>query len=88
VSQRLQLRTGAVEWREVEGEVIAVDTRTATYLAVNRSGAVLWPALVHGAEREELVDALTREFEIDRPQAGSDVDAFIELLAEKELLEP
>jgi hypothetical protein len=88
VNQRLQLRPSAVEWRVVDGEVIAVDTRTSTYLAINRTGAVLWPALVEGTNRDELAEALTSEFGIDRAQADSDVDAFVGMLAKQELLEP
>ena len=42
----MRLRTDAVEWREVEGEIVALDLRDEMYLGVNGSGAVLWPLLV------------------------------------------
>lgn len=87
MAETLRLQPGAVEWREIESEIVAVNTRTASYLAINRSGAVLWPSLVNGTDRTELVDALTSEFGIDRTRAASDVDAFLAMLVEQELLE-
>jgi hypothetical protein len=83
----LRLRGDAIEWREIEAEVVAVDTRKAVYMAINRSGAILWPALVEGTSREELVGRLTQAFGVDRSVAEADVDAFLQLLDEHDLLE-
>jgi len=82
----LKLKAGAVEWREIEGEVVAIDRRTDTYLGVNPSGAKLWQALAAGATREQLVDELVASFGIPREQAAADTDSFVRLLAEHELL--
>ena len=46
MSRSLRIRPGVVEWRQLEEEIVAVDTRQSTYMAVNRSGALLWPALL------------------------------------------
>lgn len=88
MGERLKLRARDVEWREIEGEIVAVDMATANYLAVNRTGAVLWPTLARGTDRDELVDELVSRFEIDRGDATADVDAFILMLTEQQLLEP
>ena len=77
-----------MEWREVEGEVVALDVRTSQYLAVNRTGAVLWPLLAAGTDREALVAAVLGEFEVDAATAERDVDAFLARLGEQDLLEP
>ena len=84
---RLKLRSGSIEWRNVEGEIVALDLRRSVYLAVNKTGAVLWPALVDGASRPELVARLCEAFEIEDEVAIADVDAFLAELAEQELLE-
>jgi hypothetical protein len=86
MSDRLRLRSEALEWRELEGENVAVDMRESVYMAVNRSGAILWPALLDGATREELVESLVSAFEIDREAATRDVDAFVEVLERHDLL--
>jgi hypothetical protein len=81
----LKLRT-ELEWRDIEGEVVALDSRTATYLTVNQSGAELWSALASGASRDQLIDLLARKFEIPRDQATADADAFIQMLAGRDML--
>jgi hypothetical protein len=87
MAEELRLRNGALEWREIEGEVVAVDTRKSVYIAINRSGAVLWPALAAGATRDQLVDRLATVFQIDRGSAEDDIDSFLGLLDEHDLLD-
>ena len=88
MSRQLRIRPGAVEWRELEQEVVAVDTRKSVYMAVNRSGAILWPALLEGATVDELVDRLVDAYGVDRSAAARDVDEFVRTLEEQDLLEP
>ena len=85
VTPILKLRT-ELEWRDIEGEVVALDPRTATYLTVNQSGAELWSALAAGASRDQLIDLLTGKFAIPRDQASTDADAFIQMLAQRDML--
>jgi hypothetical protein len=87
VSERIRIRAGVVEWREVEGEVVALDLRNKTYLAVNRTGAAIWPALMSGADREELLALLLENFGVSQDEAAADLDAFLAELAEQDLLE-
>lgn len=86
MSSTLRLRSEELEWRAIEGEVVALDLRTRSYLTVNESGAKLWSALASGASRDELIDLLIRTFEIPREQARTDVDAFVQMLARRDML--
>ena len=86
--RRFQLRDGELEWREVEGEIVALDLRASTYLSVNKAGTALWPHLTTGVSRDELVAVLTARFDIDAEAAGRDVDSFVGMLEEKGLLAP
>lgn len=83
----LRLRPGAVEWRAVEGEILALEVDSSTYIAANASGALLWERLAEGSTRERLVDDLVAEFGVERQQAEGDVDAFLETLRSRNLLE-
>jgi Coenzyme PQQ synthesis protein D (PqqD) len=83
---RLTLRDADLDWREVEGELIVLDLRESRYLAINRTGHALWGALVEGATRAELIDRLVDAFEVDRPRAATDVDAFTAELESRGLL--
>jgi hypothetical protein len=82
----LKLRREALEWREVEGEVVALDVGAAEYLAANSAGAVLWRALADGCSRDDLVGALVSEFRVDPETAGRDADRFVASLRERGLL--
>jgi hypothetical protein len=83
----VRLRPGSVEWRDVEGEVIAVDVRTSEYLAINPTGAALWRALQDGATRGELADRLVASFDVEPGVAARDVGDFLAGLEERGLLE-
>ena len=83
---RYKLRDADLDWREVEGELVALDLQDSRYLAVNRTGQVLWAALTDGATRDQLIDRLTGAFEVERSRAAADVDAFTGDLESRGLL--
>ena len=87
MGDRIRLRPEALEWREIDGEVVALDGRESLYLGINRAGAVLWPLLVGGASRDELGLALRERFGLGSVQADRDVDAFLADLSGRGLLE-
>lgn len=82
----LQLRREDLEWKEIDGEVVALDGREAEYLTVNGSGALLWRLLAASATRNELVDALLETFEVEPATASADTDAFLDALSQRGLL--
>lgn len=82
----LRLRDVDLHWREIDGEVIALEARRSTYLAANSAGTVLWRALVDGSTREGLADELVRTYGIDRERATADADRFVDSLVEQGLL--
>ena len=84
-SPQLRLNPRAVEWRAVEGEVIALDLNRSTYLGVNPTGSVLWEAIARGASRDSLVQRLVETFGIAEDAARVDVDAFVEDLLRRGL---
>ena len=85
--KELRLRTDLIDWREIAGELVALELETATYLATNPSGVLLWQELVAGSTRAKLVERLVAEYEIDHGQAGIDVDRFLDELRERDLLD-
>jgi len=75
-----------VEWREVEGEIVALDLKRSDYFTLNRTGALLWSKLKDGTTRGELAQLLSSDFEISAEQASADVDEFLLTLKERGLL--
>jgi hypothetical protein len=84
----LKLREGAVAWQHVDGETILLDLAASTYLGINQSGSVLWPALVDGSTRRDLVTRLCETYDVTEEVAAMDVDAFLRTCQEREFLEP
>ena len=56
-------------------------------MSVNETGAFLWGLLEKGAEKQELIDRMTKEYDVDPQTAEADVDAFLKQLREKALIE-
>jgi hypothetical protein len=71
--------TDATTWRELDGEIVVLDTVESVYYAVGGFGATLWPKLVAGASRQTMVEQITSTFvDVPRDQASDDVGEFIE----------
>ncbi len=86
IDGELRLRERALEWREVEGEIVAIDVPADRVLAANPAASVLWVLLASGCRLDVLVDALVDRFGIDRKRAEDDAVSFLLLLRERGLL--
>ena len=56
-------------------------------LTLNESGAFLWQCLQKKCTEEELVEAMTAEYDIDAETARADVLEFITVLKENQILD-
>ena len=83
---RLTLRPESLDWVDVEGEIVVLDSERSIYLAPNPSGAVLWRMLTEGATQEDLVAALVEAFGITSDRAEHDVEVFVDRLQDLGLL--
>jgi hypothetical protein len=79
-AEPIKIRTDALTWRLVDGEVIVLDRRNWAYISINDSGALLWQRLVDGATQPQLTAALVADFEVDEQRASGDVEEFLEML--------
>lgn len=82
-----RLRGQDLSWRELDGEIVALDGGKSVYVATNRAGTLLWQRLAAGATREQLADELVDAFGIAADQAATDVDRFVSELETNGLLE-
>lgn len=83
----MRIRPTHVLWREVDGEVIALDLSSSTYFTTNKTGAVLWHAMINGATASKLVELLRSTFDISDEVAQVDVRSFLQLLRTNRLLD-
>ena len=57
-----RLRRDALDWLDVDGYVVALDTVRSVYLSTNNSGAELWLALANGATSNQLAERLIESY--------------------------
>jgi hypothetical protein len=85
--QEIRLKSRALEWREIDGELVALEAEGSLYLAANPAATLLWRRLSDGATRDELCQALVAAYGIDHDLACRDVDAFLAQARELHVLE-
>jgi hypothetical protein len=84
---QLKLRKTDLQWRAVEGEVVALDLRGSQYLGVNDTGAALWDMLAAGTTRAALAHQLVTSYDLDQATAELHTEAFLEQLRAQDLLD-
>jgi Coenzyme PQQ synthesis protein D (PqqD) len=84
---QVKLRAGQLVWRQVGDEVVALDTARSQYLSVNKTGALLWPMLMEGSTRPDLVRALVERYGLDEETAAKDTADFLTALGGLDVLE-
>lgn len=78
--------------REVAGETILVPVgqtalRFNGIITLDPVGATIWQCLQSCKSREEILDQILGEFEVDRQTADGDLDDFLDQLRKKGFLE-
>lgn len=78
--------------RKIAGEdiVVPIGNNIADFngvIRLNESAGFLWRELQEELSKEDLIDKLIKEYEIDTELASSDVEHFINVLVENNALE-
>lgn len=80
-------RSDAAMARTVDDEVVILDVPSGRYFGLNDVGALIWDLLDGDHDRDAILDAITAEFDIDRPTAASDLDSLLAELTGAGLVE-
>lgn len=78
--------------RNIAGSDIVVPVGNAEkifngMITLNESGAFFWNALLKDTTVDEVVKKVTSEYDVDESKARADVEKFINLLRENDLIE-
>lgn len=78
--------------RNVAGNHVVVPIGQATLdfngmMSLNDTGAFIFGKMIEGITREELIEAVKQEYDIDYELAQKDVDVFIEKVKGEDLFE-
>lgn len=87
----MKIRSGYI-LRQVMDIYVVMGIGSETYvpnqiMSLNETGAFLWGMLEKSAERREMIDSLTKEYDVDMQTAEKDVEKFLAQLREKALVE-
>ncbi len=86
-SEVFKISDAAVSWRDVDGEIVALDISSGAYFTLNGSGRLLWMALVEPTSVKDLSALLVSTFEIPTERADADAQEFVDDLAGRKLIE-
>lgn len=78
--------------KEIAGDFMVIATGASLVdltgsFTLNETAALLWRTLENGAEKEDLVKALTAEYNVSEQEAAEDAEAFLTFLKQKDMLE-
>ncbi len=78
--------------REIAGKSVVIALGEASkgfkgMIELNGTARIIWDMLADGKERDEIVNKIVAEYDIDEATAASDIDGFIEALTGANVLE-
>ena len=87
----MKIKNGFVV-REIAGECVVVALGEASkifngIIKLNDTGRIIWNMLAEGSEKEEVVEAILSEYDVDRKTVEADFDRFVETLEGANILE-
>lgn len=84
---RARLRTRDLSWQVAGDHIVVLDLQGSEYLRIKGAGRTIWELLVEPRTVDELVDAVTADYDIDRDAATTDTERFLDDLAQRGLIE-
>lgn len=87
MNRQLWRIAGHVERTEIDGTAMLLDRKRGVYLGVNEVGTKILHLLATGNEVAEIVVQLSRLYGVAEPRLRKDVEAFVENLRQRALLE-
>ncbi len=75
-----------LSWRDVHGELVAIDKNTGEYHIFNAVGKLLWEHIVENYSVAEILQKIIRRYDVGSDRAESDFKKFVEDLKSRKLI--
>ena len=76
-----------LSWRDVNGELVALDVVTGEYHVFNDIGRLIWLAIAdEKQDMDALINTIAAEYDIGEDEITNDIKSFIVDLTEREIL--
>ena len=72
---------------DLDGETALFQSETCDYLILNSTGSEIWQLLKSPLTANEICDKLTDIYEVDPENCRSEVDTFLSIAIEKEVIQ-
>ncbi|MCA9875339.1 MAG: PqqD family protein [Ardenticatenaceae bacterium] len=76
----------SLTWRLLDGDAVIVSPQTGKIRVLNHVGAFIWQKVVDKLSISEIVEAITTNYGISPQQAQTDLDTFIDDLAQRDMI--
>src|SRR6186713_2095714 len=71
---------------ELQDSIVLLQTRSWTYLELNETGIEIWKQLEKPRSLASLIEALTKEFEVDETRCRGDIESFMADLTRRDFI--
>jgi hypothetical protein len=76
-----------VVWREVDDQIVILDTAKNHYFGLGGAGSAMWRLLAECGSTEAALEGLKNEFDADPAQLRDDLDKLVKDLVDRGLLQ-
>lgn len=87
----MKIRDGFI-LREVAGTFVVISTGNDELdfkgvITINEVGALIWRGVEAGKSKDEILDEILSEYDVQREEASVDCDEFLQQLIDKKIIE-
>jgi len=86
LNHKQYIPTTDLSWREVHGELVAIDSSNGEYHIFNSVGRLIWLSLAKGFSADEILVQIEMEYDVNKEKANSDLNEFVVDLCDRGLL--
>ena len=76
-----------VVFRDLEGELVLLNLATGVYFGLDPLGTRIWALIDDGCTTDEIVSAITAEYDVDVEACGTDLTRFLAALRDNDLVD-
>jgi hypothetical protein len=76
-----------VVFRDLEGELVLLNLATGVYFGLDPLGTRIWALIDDGCTMDEIVSAITAEYDVDAEACRTDLTRFLATLRDNDLLD-
>ncbi|MFH1459659.1 MAG: PqqD family protein [Candidatus Omnitrophota bacterium] len=83
---QILIRNKEAAWQEVEDNIVVITQQTKKIHVLSGCGLMLWQRLEQSQTKQDLLQAILDEYEVEPAQAQADLDKFLEEVIAKDII--